>query len=80
MPRKRRKLDKTGERIAREIYSEFEIKIAATTNVFPPSTLSDLREALGVIYRYYGLSERFGRQSGIESISSDESKKEEEKL
>ena len=39
LSRKRRKLDKTGERIAREIYSEFEIKIAATTNVFPPSTL-----------------------------------------
>lgn len=35
LSRKRRKFDKTGERIAGEIYSEFEIKIATTTNVSP---------------------------------------------
>lgn len=67
LSRKRRKFDKTGERIAGEIYSEFGIKVAATTNV-SPSALSDLQEALGVIYRYYGLSERFGRKSGIEIL------------
>lgn len=67
LSRKRRKFDKTGERIAGEIYSEFGIKVAATTNV-SPSALSDLQEALGVIYRYYGLSVRFGRQSGMEIL------------
>lgn len=67
LPRRRQKLDKTGERIAGEIYSEFGIMVASATSV-SPSALSDLQETLGVIYRYYGLSERFGRQSGIEIL------------
>lgn len=67
LSRKRRKFDKTCERIAEEIYSEFGIKVAATTSV-SPSALSDLQEALGVIYQHYGLSKNFGRQSGIEIL------------